>query len=40
MNTWIFQDTHHPLIFYLYVFITSDFTSVEEFKASIAASNV
>lgn len=40
MNTWIFPDTHHPLIFYLYVFITSDFTSVEPSKASCAFSNV
>lgn len=40
MNTWIFPDTHHPLVFYLRVSITSDFTSVKEFKVSIAAFSV
>lgn len=40
MNTWTFPDTHHPLIFYLRVSITSDFTSVEESKTSFAAFSV
>ena len=40
MNTWIFPDTHHPLVFYLYVSITSVLTSFEPSKASCAFSNV
>lgn len=40
MNTWIFPDTHHPLVFYLYVSITSDFTHIGAFKASFASFNV
>ncbi len=40
MNTWTFPDTHHPLIFYLYVSITSVLTSFEPSKASRAFSNV